>query len=163
MVVSCIELHEFFSELHLFCLLYVSAVCCQLTLRQCWKEETTFHFCWEVKSNFKLVWMESIPHQATHWLATRLSGAAAHWSGHWSGLVIWQKPVLNLLGRDQSFASSIPLLYLLAEWFCLCRWVFIKCFLVAELATSKDISHVISSKFSLCMLQSCKDHRVNKG
>ncbi len=67
------------------------------------KTETTSHYCWRVKSSLKLFWMEiawgGIPPHATHWLATRWSGAAAQWSDLY---LFWQKPVLTLLGRDQS-------------------------------------------------------------
>jgi hypothetical protein len=63
----------------LSCFLFVGRT--QRFIALSWKAETTFHYCWEVKSSFKLVWMESTsPPPATHWLATRLRGAAAHWS-----------------------------------------------------------------------------------
>ncbi len=70
------------------------------------RAETTFHYCWRVKSRFKLspnlwslrspgidswapyklytyeLWFDWNPHppHATHWLTTRWSGVAAHWS-----------------------------------------------------------------------------------
>ncbi len=72
-----------------------------------WKTETTFHYIWRVKSSLKLVWMESIPPHATHWLATCWSGAAAHWSDPY---LFWRKKFFfDPLGRDQ---SSFGLSYL---------------------------------------------------